>query len=63
MCYPIQLENSVLYVIVSDNAETEQVELRDRTTGAELNFLLPGEHAALALVGKKEKSVIAKYGF
>jgi hypothetical protein len=63
MCYPIQLQNSVLYVIVSDNAETEQVELRDRTTGAELNFLLPGEHAALALVGKKEKSVIAKYGF
>jgi hypothetical protein len=63
MCYPIPLENSVLYVIVSDNAETEHVELRDRTTGAELNFLLPGEHAALALVGKKEKAVIAKYGF
>jgi hypothetical protein len=25
--------------------------------------MLPAEHAALALIGKKEKAVLAKYGF
>lgn len=63
MAYALPLEDSVLYIFVSDSAETEPVKLHDRATGAEVNFLLPGQHAALALIGKKEKAVIAKYGF
>ena len=63
VAYPIALEDSVLYVFVSDSAEDQQVELRDRATGAPLKFTLPAQHAALALIGKKEKAVIAKYGY
>jgi hypothetical protein len=63
MAYPIALEDSVLYIFVSDNAANANIDLRDKTTGARITLDLPGEHAAMALVGKNEKAVIAKYGF
>jgi hypothetical protein len=63
MAYPIALEDSVLYVFVSDSAEDQQVELRDRATDVSLKFTLRAQHAAMALIGRKEKAVIAKYGF
>jgi hypothetical protein len=63
MAYPITLEDSVLYILVSDKAENASIDLRDKATGVRINLNLLGEHAALALVGKKEKAVIAKYGF
>ena len=40
-----------------------EVRLRDQKTGARLNLRLAAQHAALALIGAKEKSVVAKYGF
>ena len=52
-----------MYVFASDSAEDQQVELRDRATDVPLKFTLPAQHAAMALIGKKEKAVIAKYGF
>ena len=63
IAYPITLKDSVLYVFVSDSAEGSNVDLRDKATGVRITLNLPAEHAGLALVGKKEKSVIAKYGF
>jgi hypothetical protein len=63
MVYPIAIEDAILYVIVSDNAVDTKVDLRDKSTGTRLVLTLPAEHAALALIGKKEKAVIAKYGF
>lgn len=63
MVYPISLDDSVLYIFVSDNAENAGIDLRDKTTGVRITLELPAEHAALALVGKKEKTVVAKYGF
>jgi hypothetical protein len=63
MVYPMPLEDSVLYTFVSDYASDRQIDVRDKSTGTRVTFTLPGEHAALALIGKKEKSVIAKYGF
>jgi hypothetical protein len=63
MVYPISLDDSVLYIFVSDNAENAGIDLRDKTTGVRITLELPAEHAALALVGKKEKTVLAKYGF
>ncbi|HKW18327.1 MAG TPA: beta-galactosidase [Terriglobales bacterium] len=63
MAYPISLEDSVLYIFVSDAAEDSYVNVHDRATGVTLNFSLPAEHAALALIGKKQRAVIAKYGF
>jgi hypothetical protein len=52
-----------LYIFVSDYASDSQIDVRDKSTGTRMTFTLPAEHAALALIGKKEKSVIAKYGF
>jgi hypothetical protein len=61
--YPILLTDSILYVLVSDDAQDEEIKLLDKTTGVPIAFRLPAEHAAMALIGQKEKAVIAKYGF
>jgi len=61
MVYPLSLEDSILYVIVSDNAEDQKIDLRDRETGVHVALNLPAERAALVLIGKKEKAVIGSY--
>lgn len=63
MAYPIALNDSTLYVFVSDRKEDSEIDVSDRETGVPLTFVLPAQRAALALIGKKEKAVIAKYGF
>jgi len=63
LVYPVSLDDSVLYVFVSDNAADENIKIQDKATGVPIAFRLSAEHAALALIGKKEKAVIAKYGF
>jgi len=50
-------------MMASEDANTTSIDLRDNLTGARLTLELPAEHAALALIGKREKTVIAKYGF
>ncbi len=34
-----------------------------RATGVPLAFTLPAGHAAIAVIGKKEKKIVARYGF
>jgi hypothetical protein len=63
LAFPTLLADSVLYVFVSDAATDSEINLRDQTTGVSLAFTLPREHAAIAVIGKKEKKVVAKYGF
>ncbi len=63
LVFPTALADSVLYVIVSDSAHDMAIRLRDQATGVPLAFTLPAEHAAIAVVGKKEKKLMAKYGF
>jgi len=63
LIYPTVLDDSVLYVMVSDAAEDANIDLRDKATGARLNLRLSAQHAALAVIGKREKTVVAKYGF
>ena len=63
MVYPVSLEDSILYILVSDRGGDTQVRFRDGSTGAELAFNLSAERAAMALIGKKRKGIIAKYGF
>ena len=57
------LDDSILYIIISDAATDSTVDLTDHATGVHLTLTLPAEHAALALIEKKEKTIIAKYGF
>jgi hypothetical protein len=61
--YPTVLEDSILYVMVSDVAEDAKIDLRNKLTGARLSLRLPAQHAAIAVIGKREKGVVAKYGF
>jgi len=63
LLYPIELQDSVLYILESESDQDAEVRLHDLSTGIDLHVPLPAQHAALALIGKKEKSVIAKYGF
>ena len=63
LVYLTVLADSVLYVLVSDSANDATISLRDQATGVPLALSLPSEHAAIALIGKKEKRVTAKYGF
>jgi hypothetical protein len=63
LIYPTELEDSILYVIVSDAAQDAKIDLHDKITGARLSLLLPSQHAAIAVIGKREKNVVAKFGF
>jgi len=42
---------------------TTQIDLRAPVTGTRLALKLPAQRAALALIGKREKVVLANYGF
>jgi hypothetical protein len=63
LVFPLVLEGSVLYVMESDSAEDAKIDLRDKLTGARLTLTLPAQHAAMAVVGRQTKSVVAKYGY
>ena len=63
LVFPTFLADSVLYVLISDSADDTKINLRDRTTGVSLAMTLRGEHAAIAVIGKKEKKIVASYGF
>ncbi|HEY1677795.1 MAG TPA: hypothetical protein VGG04_08820 [Candidatus Sulfotelmatobacter sp.] len=63
LVFPTFLADSVLYVIVSDSDDDASIDLTDRETGVRISLSLPAEHAATALIGKKEKKIVARYGF
>lgn len=63
LVFPTALADSVLYVFVSDSVDDAAINLRDQATGTQIQFTLPSEHAAIAVVGSKEKKIVAKYGF
>jgi hypothetical protein len=63
LVYPTILADSVLYIFVSDSADDAAIRLRDQATGVAIAFTLPAEHAAIAIVDRKEKRIVAKYGF
>jgi hypothetical protein len=63
LVYPITLGDSILYVFASENADDTKVDLLDILTGVRLTFKLPAQHAALAVIGKQQRAVVAKYGF
>ncbi|HEY6369951.1 MAG TPA: hypothetical protein VIX37_05190, partial [Candidatus Sulfotelmatobacter sp.] len=63
LVFPTVLADSMLYVLASDSANPTSISLRDQATGAALAFTLPAEHAAMVVIGKKEKKIVAHYGF
>jgi hypothetical protein len=58
LIFPIVLEDSVLYILVSETADDVKIDLRDKLTGARLRLQLRGQHAALAFIGKHSKATL-----
>ena len=52
-----------MYVLESETTDDMQIDIRDVLTGVRLTLKLPAQRAAIALIGKHEKAVLAKYGY
>jgi hypothetical protein len=63
LIYPTILQDSVLYVMVSETDRDADVDLIDKTSGAELKLRLPAQRAAMAVIRKSDGAITAKYGF
>jgi hypothetical protein len=63
LIYRIDLQDSLLYIFESDFDQDTNFNLTDNVTNAELSLLVPAQHAALALIDKHTKKIVAKYGF
>ena len=63
LAFPTVLADSVLYVFISDSAEDAAINIRDQATGVQVAFSLPSQHAAIAIVDKKDRKIVGKYGF
>ena len=62
LAYPIELQDAVLYVVESEFGQDQDINVRDDATGVELKFHLPSQRAALAVIDKRSKQIVAKYG-
>jgi hypothetical protein len=60
---PINLQDAVLYVFENESDQEDNVNLRDPITSAQFAVRVPAGRAALALIDKKTKQIVAKYGF
>jgi hypothetical protein len=58
-----EFDDSLLYIFESEFPADSPILLRDIFTGAILQANVPAHRASIALLDKKSKSIIAKYGF
>src|SRR5579872_2028808 len=63
LVYPTVLADSIMYVIVSDSGDDAALNIRDENTDVALSLQLRREHAAIAVIDKRQKKIVAKYGF
>jgi hypothetical protein len=57
------LQDAVLYVFENESVNDAVLSLKDAATTVELKFTLPADRAALAVIDKRTKQIVAKYGF
>jgi hypothetical protein len=63
LIFPMAFADSMVYVLASDSADDTKIAIQDRATGAQLGLTLNAQHAAVVVVGRETKKVVAKYGF
>jgi hypothetical protein len=56
LAYSTELQDSLLFVRESETADNTQIDLRDALTDLRLALRLPAQRAAIALIGKHEKT-------
>jgi hypothetical protein len=59
---PLILADSVMYLIVSESANTEKIVVRDKLSGGEINLSVAPGHAELVLFSRKDGRVLARFG-
>lgn len=60
---PINLENAVLYIFENESDQEDGLNLHDPITGAQFSVRVPAGRSALALIDKRTKQLVGKYGF
>ncbi len=60
---PIFFADAILYLFLSESSQAEEIDLRDKETGAELHFRLPAQRARLVLLDRETGARLAAYGF
>lgn len=59
---PLILADSVMYLIVSESADTEKIIARDKLSGGEINLSVAPGRAALVLLSRNDGHVLARFG-
>jgi Cellulase (glycosyl hydrolase family 5) len=59
---PLILADSVMYLIVSESANTEKIIVRDKLSGGEINLSVAPGRAELVLFSRKDGRVLARFG-
>jgi hypothetical protein len=63
LVYATELQDAMFYVFESERATDAEIDVQDRVTGTVLRFKLPSQRAALAVISKRDKQIVARYGF
>jgi hypothetical protein len=58
---PVELDDSVLYLIVSESANDEKVSVHDKVSGGEINLTMQPGRAQLLLLNRKDGHVLARF--
>lgn len=61
LAFPVELENGVLYVLESESNLDADLSIHDNATGADFKWRLPAQRAAVVVLDRKSKQLVAKY--
>ena len=59
---PLILADSVMYLIVSESADTEKIAVHDKISGGEIDLSVAPGRAMLILFNRKDGRVLARFG-
>jgi hypothetical protein len=62
LIYPVELQDGVLYVLESETDRDAELKIHDFSSGGEFRLVLRAQRAALALIDRSTKRVVAHYG-
>jgi hypothetical protein len=63
LIYPTVLQDSVLYIMLSDSADDTDIDFIDHVSRAHVSLRLRSQRAALVLIRKSDGTIKARYGF
>jgi endo-1,4-beta-mannosidase len=58
---PVEFADSILYLFASESLQDENIDIKDRLTGAQLKFMLPAQRTTLMLLRKSDGKLLDAY--